>query len=80
MPTLKDEEIKVRVPGTMKAALTRIADARLKSISDVAREALLAYVESHGVSAHELRDAPAQIATVVPPRVATTYRKTKPHR
>lgn len=49
MSTPKDEEIKVRVPSSMKLAVQRIAEERYTSESAIAREAILAYLVRHGI-------------------------------
>lgn len=72
MATPKGEEIKIRVPLSMKAQVQALADARLSSESAIVREALLEYLQRHGV----LRDAPAAAAPAVERSV--NYRKTKP--
>jgi hypothetical protein len=63
MTNLNDEAIKVRVPASIKARLQSIAESKLCSISDVAREAILLY----------LARADSQIGTAEAP--ADTKRK-----
>ena len=55
----KDEAIKIRVPLAIKNALKALADSRFTSESEIAREALLAYLTARGISPDSLRDAPA---------------------
>lgn len=54
----KDEEIKIRVPGSIKLAFKQLAEARFTSESELTREALLMYLSSRGITADQLRDAP----------------------
>lgn len=75
MATSKEDEIKVRLPSSMKSALLRLADARLTSISEIAREALLQYVNQHGITADQLREGPTTSAQPAPPTQPVTYRK-----
>lgn len=56
MAMLKSEEIKIRVPAAMKAALKQIADSRFTSESEIAREALLDYLAARGIGGQELRE------------------------
>lgn len=58
MPTPKEEDIKIRVPASMKVKLNAIADSRITTLSEIAREALLEYVARHGMSADQLREEP----------------------
>lgn len=59
MPAPKDEEIKIRVPGAMKHAVQTIAARRMTSESEIAREALIEYLESRVPKlVSELRETP----------------------
>jgi predicted transcriptional regulator len=77
---VKDGGIKIRVPVAMKAALKKLADARMTSESEIAREALLAYLAARGITADQLRETNstpaetgAQVVAVVAKEVG--YRK-----
>jgi hypothetical protein len=56
MPTPKDEEIKVRVPGVLKAAIRALAERRLTSESEIAREALLDYLRARNIDPAALQE------------------------
>jgi hypothetical protein len=58
----KTEEIKVRVPPALKQAVVALANARLSSESDIARQALLEYLERHklGPRAKEVVRSPGE--------------------
>lgn len=60
----KDEEIKVRVPSAMKQAVQALASRRYTSESEIARQALLEYIEAHTDVA--LRETPVRYGKAAP--------------
>lgn len=77
----KEQDIKIRVPSSMKAALEKIAASRMTTTSEIAREALLAYLAARNITVHELNETPAagpapQSATVT----TVTYRRKRKSR
>lgn len=64
---LKNDEIKIRMPRAIKLALKAVAGSRFTSESEVAREALLAYLSARGLTPAALRESEtAQIAEKPP--------------
>lgn len=63
---LKDEEIKVRVPGSVKSAIREIAESRLTSESEIAREALIDYLARRGIGPAQLREGHTTTPMPVP--------------
>lgn len=70
----KDEEIKIRVPGSMKRAIKQVADGRFTSESEIAREALLEYLRSRNISLQEDSTSAAPPASN-PPTEPVSYKK-----
>jgi Arc/MetJ-type ribon-helix-helix transcriptional regulator len=68
----KDQEIKVRVPEAMKLAVKALADRRFSSESEIARAALLEYLERHR-ALQESPDAVPAISSATAESVASDF-------
>jgi predicted transcriptional regulator len=73
MANPKTEDIKVRLPAAIKAALRQIADSRFTTESEIAREALLEYLARRNV---QLREE-AVLTAPLPEGKPVTYGKAK---
>jgi len=60
---MKSEEIKIRVPASMKVAVGTIAKSRFTSESEIVREALLAYLAAKGITPESLQADSAGVPT-----------------
>jgi len=56
----QSEDLKVRLPQAVKAALRRVADSRYTSESEIAREALIAYLRQFAPA--DLKGGPDEMA------------------
>src|SRR5690242_6986307 len=74
MTTRKEDDIKVRVPAAMRSALARIAQARMTTVSEIAREALLDYLAARNVTVEQLHEE-SKAATTGPEKPVTYRRK-----
>jgi len=61
----KTDEIKIRVPPIMKREINRLAENRMTSESEIAREAFIFYLQSKGISlvAGEIETTPETTQT-----------------
>lgn len=66
----KEEEIKVRVPGSIKAGVQALAASRFTSESEITRQALIEYLSKHSPQFRETHLAPA-----LPPAKPVSYSK-----
>lgn len=73
MAIAKEEDIKVRVPTSLKVELQELADSRLTSISSIAREALLEYLTNQ--RAGQFREGEPPMTKPGKPGKSINYRK-----